>query len=332
MRIKILLGAALVAGAAGAPAVQAASYSGLYVFGDSLSDMGNVYDLTKAVVPVPGPPYFNGRFSNGPVYAEVLADRLGLNLDNSLDGGTDYAYGGAGTDFQVPQLPGFAPLSVEGQVVQFSTEMALSGDTVGDDDLFVVFAGVNNLQSAVDQPSMADAIVDDAVADVAGILGDLRDLGAQNFLVPNAPNLGAAPRYAGSGTLATDVSVRFNEGLATLAGPDVTVFDTFALLQSAIDDPSIFGLTNVVDPCFTGGQFGTGNDDEQCDNPDEYLFWDELHPTAAAHAALGDAMFAELMPATVQPVPIPGAILLFGSAIAATTLMFGRRGRTGRDS
>jgi len=63
-------------------ALAAGPFSGLVVFGDSLSDVGNVQqrttELAPLVQPIPGPYYFNGRFSNGQNYAEVLSQGLGF--------------------------------------------------------------------------------------------------------------------------------------------------------------------------------------------------------------------------------------------------------------
>src|SRR4051812_20789394 len=74
----------------------AGPFLNLVVFGDSLSDVGNVQN--NFFVDIPGPYYWNGRFSNGPVYAETLATGLGLPaLNRSTASGTDYAYGGAKT-------------------------------------------------------------------------------------------------------------------------------------------------------------------------------------------------------------------------------------------
>jgi phospholipase/lecithinase/hemolysin len=52
--------------------------SNIFVFGDSLSDTGNLFKLTGDLFP-PSPPYFNGRLSNGKVAVEYLDDRLGLD-------------------------------------------------------------------------------------------------------------------------------------------------------------------------------------------------------------------------------------------------------------
>ena len=70
--------------------VSAQNYDEIYVFGDSFSDTGNVFNATKGAIP-PSPAYFNGRFSNGPVWVEYLAPQLGLTFDPS----TNFAFGGA---------------------------------------------------------------------------------------------------------------------------------------------------------------------------------------------------------------------------------------------
>ena len=57
----------------------AANFAELYVFGDSLSDTGNTFDFTAGNIP-PTPPYFPGRFSNGLIWIDYLAEYLGLNM------------------------------------------------------------------------------------------------------------------------------------------------------------------------------------------------------------------------------------------------------------
>src|SRR6266705_841732 len=95
-----LLAAALMVGGLGAGGLPtpawAGPYSNVFVFGDSLSDAGNVFVATGGAVPV-SPPYFQGRFSNGPTYAADLATRLGVQATPSLLGGTNFAFGGAWT-------------------------------------------------------------------------------------------------------------------------------------------------------------------------------------------------------------------------------------------
>jgi phospholipase/lecithinase/hemolysin len=82
----------------------APSYTAIYSFGDSLSDVGNVHTLTTILTlgktPEPAAPYVNGQFSNGSVWVQDLSELLGLApLKPSLLGGTDYAWGGATTGY-----------------------------------------------------------------------------------------------------------------------------------------------------------------------------------------------------------------------------------------
>src|ERR1051325_6177463 len=72
-----------------AQVANADQFKRLIVFGDSLSDNGNLFALSGNTYPPP--PYYLGRFSNGPVWVEDLAERLGVPLD-------DFAVGGANTD------------------------------------------------------------------------------------------------------------------------------------------------------------------------------------------------------------------------------------------
>ncbi len=63
-------------------------------------------------------------------------------------------------------------------------------------------------------------------------------------------------------------------------------------------NPSEYGLTNITDPCWDGDYSGNG---AQCANPEEYLFWDAIHPTAAAHLLIGEWASTLVLP------DLPGA-------------------------
>jgi thermolabile hemolysin len=118
-------------------ASQSFGFTDLFVFGDSLSDTGNVFASTAGLQPAA--PYFNGRYSNGPVWVETLAGGLGISATNSLGGGKNYAFGGAETN------PG-AALSTLG-TANIGTQIALlsgSGQTISSNSLVVVWAGAND--------------------------------------------------------------------------------------------------------------------------------------------------------------------------------------------
>ncbi len=73
----------------------ASRFSRVIAFGDSVTDSGNSFSLSAGVFP-PSPPYFDGRWSNGPLWLDMVSEQLGLGLSvPSLRGGTNYAYGGA---------------------------------------------------------------------------------------------------------------------------------------------------------------------------------------------------------------------------------------------
>jgi thermolabile hemolysin len=281
-------------------AAAAGPFSQLVVFGDSLSDVGNVSQATAAIpfVPTtPGPHYYNGRFSNGPVYAELLAEGLGLPpLEHNRSGGSNFAHGGAmtsGTGF--PE--NFVVRDVDDQV----------GDLLGSPDfdseaLYVVFAGANDLLGG--QTNM-NVPVNRLAADI----GRLISAGANQFLVFNLPLLGFTPRFNGNSTTFAEYNVRsrlFNSTLDTMldgiemSNPTISMyqFDVAALFSEAISSPAAFGLANVTQPAAPGLQPGASSYDTNriADNPSAYMFWDDVHPTAAVHAILAQRALQLFIP------------------------------------
>jgi phospholipase/lecithinase/hemolysin len=269
-----------------ASAQPASAFSAVYAFGDSLSDNGNLF----AAFGQPSAPYFNGRFSNGPVAVERLAEDLHAPL-------FDYAYGGAktGLDGEVPGIPG-----VLAQIGNFNA--ALGGAPADSQGLYVVWAGPNDFLTAADPSTAAGS----ALSNLANSVFQLYSLGARSFLVPLMTDLGLTPRLQALGPVGasggTALSAFFDaqllsllgSGAASLPGVTIATVDTFSLLNAVVADPGAYGLSNVTDPCFTGTSV--------CADPSQYLFWDDIHPTAAGHALLGNAFAAA--------VPEPGSALL----------------------
>jgi phospholipase/lecithinase/hemolysin len=307
-RLRQLLAVAILLGIGLMPVIASAGlFRKVFVFGDSLSDMGNVFTATE---PVPGepipvsPPYFMGRFSNGPVWVETLAEQLDLELQPFLAGGTNFAFGGAEIGLDTEDIferdVGTAIPSIRSQVQTFFAQHLF--DDTDSEALYILWGGPNDLRDALVTATDPLTAVQPAVDDLTAAIEDLADAGAIYFLIPNLPNLGHTPESRARGpegvARATAVSIAFNNALATALqtleaerGLTIIRLDTFALLEDVIANPATFGFTNTTEACLAGDPFVGGT---PCAQPEAYVFWDLIHPTAAAHALLAEFAFAAL--------------------------------------
>ncbi len=285
-------------------AAHAGTFSALDAFGDSLSDAGNDYlALTIAHQPPEpvSPPYSNGRFSNGAVWAQDLAVAEGLaSVTPSLKGGTDYAYGGAETG--ATAVHALSPLDLPGQLAVAAAKGHISSTalvtlSIGGNDLFDIIAsslptgGLTVAQSAAIKQAVTNEI-----AFVSGVVA----LGARHFVVMNVPDLGHVPAVAGLGALAsgtgTAAAKAYNSqlktaltALALVSGAKIAVLDAFTLVDQVAADPAPMGFANVTLPCWTGDYVNAASG-AVCAatkaGQDKYLFWDTIHPTEHAHSVL----------------------------------------------
>lgn len=276
--------AALTIAAAGtmASAASAQSYGRLVVFGDSLSDNGNLYAATGNTQPT-SPPYFQGRFSNGPVFTELLGFNAGRSaLGAPVTGSINYAYGGARTDSSA------FPPGMRNQLLAYTG----GGGTFRSTDLVSILGGANNIFQALPAAGASSnptgtitPVVLAAAADVNFIVNSVAGAGAGTILVGNIPSLGNAPQFRSTvaAPLAEFAGTSFNAALlsglmttaATRPGTNIILFDIFKIGTTLAANPGAFGLTNATDSCFNGITV--------CATPGTYLFWDGVHPTAAGH-------------------------------------------------
>lgn len=283
------------------PVARASAFSSVVVYGDSLSDNGNLY--SKDGGSYPPAPYYQGRMSNGPLAVEQLANSLGAPL-------VDFAYIGATSgvgnisDHGTTTTLGFAKLP--GVVSQFNATSSLLTQTALSTGLFVVWGGAN------DYGIGGSAAM--AAADIIGVVNALQSQGAQHILVPGAPDLGLTPEYYGVAS-ATAFSQNFNAALQAGLPVGSTYADTFNLLHNVVANPSAYGLTNVTAPCFDASSGAL------CSNPNQYLFFDAFHPTTAADALVATQFQSDLATATT---PEPNSLALLGTGVL-TLAGFARR-------
>jgi phospholipase/lecithinase/hemolysin len=279
--------------------VSAQNYDQIYVFGDSFSDTGNVFNFTNGAIP-PNPTYFNGRFSNGPVWVEYLASKLGLTFNPK----TNFAFGGATTgtkNLGISLLPGLK------QQINDFTAVNKSADPKA---LYIIWAGTNDyleyFYDSIPNPTKSVANLSAAITSLAGV-------GAENILVVNLPDLGKFPVTGGNIQTASILSTftnAHNSNLTTTINllnqelsPETHIIplDVNSLYNRVIEDPKKFGLTNVTDSCI--GDLSVVPIEVPVKpvlcNPDKFLFWDELHPTTATHQLIGELAFLALKSASI---------------------------------
>lgn len=321
MNWKITLGlcAASVALSAPAAAQQAEPrYSSLVVFGDSLVDAGNIRALGLGASPDRG--YFQGRFTNGYDYTDLLSQSLyGRPTVASLLGGTNFAFGGARatTTSLVPDL--------SEQLAQYGGYLA-AGGTVDATGLYVLNFGGNDVFATLDPGAPAgyasdSALLADAAATYAGGVKRLADLGARNILItgfPVATATGLAPSLEAEADLTAALA-----GLTLPTGTTLFRFsylDFFGRLQS---DPSAFGLPEpLILP-----EAGTCQTARPSALPDctGYFSFDGVHPTAAVQRALFNDIDRQFNLTGAVPEPATWALMIIGFGLIAASVRRTRR-------
>ncbi len=293
------------------------TFSQVVVFGDSLSDDGNIrhrlqdqYDISY-----PGGDYnySDGRFTNssdtdpssdkyaGTWHEQLERDFLGLPdgaIINSLDGGTDYAFGGATTAqgtiertvISNPDPFGGGDFTVTVDNLGKQVDDYLADNTPATDALFIVWGGGNDFFD-----DHSDANVPVVATNVSGLVQQLAEAGARYIMVPNVPPLGLVPHYkddpetaaalnTASAAYRTQLNTDLDATVATLANEGITItlyrLDVYGLFYRLAANPDDYGFTNISDSA-------QGEDV----NPDEYLFWDDIHPTTAGHFQIAQAAY-----------------------------------------
>jgi outer membrane lipase/esterase len=174
-------------------------------------------------------------------------------------------------------------------------------------------------------------ILNSAISGVDTTIRSLIDAGAQQIIVPNVFDIGLIPEsvlaqsiYPGYQARATALTEQYNMALATqlttiesTTGIDLIEFDLFDFSQDIIANADLYGLSNITDSCLFEGSVPSAPR-PGC-HFDTYAFFDTIHPTAAIHGLIGDALTTRL---TVYE---PSSLVLM--AIGVTCLGFARMKR-----
>lgn len=260
-------------------------FSAMYVFGDSLSDTGNFFALSGGF---PEPPYFEGRNSNGILWVEYLAMELGISPIDFHNYAVNGATSGRGNYNDIPDL-GIEFPGLHDEIDQFVAE--LNVERADEDALYIVWVGANDFFAEDFQP---DKSIAKAIRNTTRAVRRLHAQGARHIMVINLPDLGLTPygpllQPAGIlSYLSAVYNANLESALAKLAwaGVDTIPVDSSAALQDVVANPGNYPpLTNVTDAFLLTNPFG---------DPNEYLFWDLVHPTTTGHSIIADAAFATI--------------------------------------
>lgn len=216
---------------------------------------------------------------DGPSHAYVLASLLNRPIMND-------AVGGATSEDAIGQVNNYLAGGVDPDAIH----------------LYWIAGNDFNLPGGLDDPSATVVLMMDNMTTALSLL---QQSGAQHFLVFNSIDNALRPRVIISGTeaMATSISLEWNDAINVvlaergLQGP---LFNTYILFNEIVLDPR---FTNVTQSCAANN----------CTNRDEYMWWDDDHPSSETHRMIADAVFAQLTAA-----PGMGPTIVSGARTSAT--------------
>lgn len=285
-----------------ASALGAPRYDHLYAFGDSYSDNGASEALTRSLVArkikdaqeLPGPLYWQGRWSNGPTAVESLAEALKTPL-------TDYAVGGAksGNGNYYGWMSAARDTSALGQVTDHLA--AAKAHKADPNALYFIFISANDFFEWADfaHTEALDQLSQTSLTNIRQAVERLAAAGAKHFMVVGSVDLVHVPAVVQARQEAH--AVEFQQALArAMPGMlddlakrfqvDIHYFDHQGFsdgIRVAADHAGLEQLDTPCQPTYPEAK-------PACANPDAYYYWDEWHPTRKAHALAAAAMLKTL--------------------------------------
>ena len=291
----------------------AATLRQIVVFGDSLSDNGNLYEYMHHQLPL-SPPYYQGRFTNGPVWVELLTQKY--YPQDSAAHLLDYAFGGSGVEGQNDE-PDDTLFTLNREVDSF---LLAHQDKVDPNNLYIIWMGANNYFALPDE---LDASVSDVIWGIHANVDRLIAKGAKYILLLNLPNLGQLPiareidAEASLTYCATQHNLAMEKGIQQwqAQNPDVKLmlFDVSKDFADMILNPSNHAMTNVTDTCYealldsqaksktvlkmVSSVHKKRNAQDACAG---FMFFDPVHPSIIVHQEIADKIALLLKAARIR--------------------------------
>lgn len=280
----------------------------IYAFGDSYSDNGESMEISNKIVNLPKPItgasilpsapknklYWDGHWSNGPTAVEVLATDVNVKL-------TNYAVGGAtsGKYNYYDWINKYEATGVLGQLDWF--KKSLAGKKADPNALYFIFASANDYFQHTDfnLPGTIKELSKQTEQNIDTTVKELSGLGAKNFMIVNSTDLSVVPwevinsKSGEAKEYTTDVNAKLPgdlKNLSTTLNVKITLFDHMAVSKMIRSNSTKYGIKEInksferTYPNVVSGK----------NNPNEYYFWDEWHPTKVVHKIVGDEMAKEI--------------------------------------
>ncbi len=278
------------------------SYNKIFIFGDSLSDTGNLASIRGDF---PNPPFFNNRVSNGLIAVDTIAASLNLNADASLyllglAAGGNYAVAGA-------RSAGDSAINLSAQVAAF---LANQNASAPKDALYVIIIGGNDAFDAAKNPDVnaAQQIIDAGVMAEKQQIQTLINAGAEAFLVVNVVDISITPLIKTAALqnpalidYASNLVKRYNENLKQSLEEikhnndiEMETFDLYQAFNELLKNAQDLGFSNTTEACFSTATLTFNDGCNFGANFPNYIFFDERHPTSRAHQIIGEQIAEEI--------------------------------------
>jgi phospholipase/lecithinase/hemolysin len=275
-----------------------AGFSSLYVFGDALSSTTDNPDKSD---------YYAGRYSNGRVWVEVLAQRQGLIFDNTKNS----SYWDHNSSLLAGELNNFNPPA------DVANDLFIVW--VCNADTFDATSTVINNQSKNNAVLLSQFVSANVLAQSSElqIILNLYAKGARTLIMPNAVDISEIPAF-NQGNLSSvlhsgcvDYNARFAKTISQASSlcPGLTIYtpDFFTLLNNVLANPGYYGLTNAL----SGGFSIDALDSLYSSSPtvlngqgNNYIFWDPQDPTAQFHEVIADVAQQIISPVSISKLTV----------------------------
>ena len=258
-------------------------------FGDSLSDSHNMFNASQWKLPSSST-HMLGRFTNGLTWVEYISQQFNMPLNN-------WAVGGAGGDTVKLILPGLRQ-----QIDSWVTYKSTTQNYNPQHTLVTIWIGGNDLISY-------DRTVSQIIGDVNYTINILIKHGIKNILVMNLPNLTQTPLFVKKYNTTKNVEVLFNDVVeynqqleklvntikTQYADMNIVMMDTFSIMDNILKYPAQYGFTNYNQSCLEINDDSAMNyinpsinPRAECNNANDFVFWDILHPTTKSHKIIAN--------------------------------------------